>query len=92
MSQPLTVAHRSGQLAYPKKERCGGVGKRSKLVDPRHSVESRERQRENQEVLHCTSRFVRFAIRRRRILKSRSGLARELTIDIVKSALVACGD
>jgi hypothetical protein len=85
MSQRLTVAHRSGQLAYPKKEKCGGVGKKASSLTQRHTVESFElRQRVSQK---CPTHFlaVRFAIRLRRILKSGSGLARGLTIDVVKS-------
>ena len=92
MSQPLTVAHCSGQLAYPKKRKVRGGGKKASSLTQRHTVESFElTQRGSHE---CATHFlaVRFAIRLRRILKSGSGLARGLTIDIVKSALVAFGD
>ena len=42
MSQPLTVAHRSGQLAFPIKKKGVGGWEKSKPVDSRHSMESGE--------------------------------------------------
>ena len=62
------------------------------LFDSRHSMESRAETTSEPRKCGALLGETDPRIRRRRILGSGCGLARGLTIDIVKSALVACGD